>query len=82
MVCGGNGIMSNIQALILDYVVNEVEFCMVVIKLFRWVTGTCLACPTLNVILGCAIVLLDCFRVHPFTIIFVVNTQLGLSNKT
>lgn len=82
MVRSGNGIVSNIRVLILDDVVNEVGFCITIVKFFGWVTGTSLARQTLNMIFSCAVVLLDCFRVHPFTIIFIVNAELGLSNKT
>jgi hypothetical protein len=68
--------------MILDHIINEINFCVVVVKFFRWVTGTSMARPTLNVILGRAIVLLIGVRMYPFTIVFVVNTQPGLSKET
>ena len=73
--------MSDIWVLSLEHVVDEINFCIVVVKFFGWMTGTSLLHTVLNVILGCAIVLLDDIGMDPFTVILTVNTQLSLSKK-
>lgn len=54
----------------------------VTVTFFGWMTSSGLTHLSVGVLLGCAIVLLDGIRVDPFTIIFLVNTQLGLSKET
>jgi len=53
-----------------------------IVAFLRWMASTGLACFPVNTLPSCAVVLLDDVGMNPFTLIFIVNTQLGLSKKT
>lgn len=82
MVGGGDGVVSDICVLILDHFIDKLRLTVVIFILFGWMSRTGLTRLTMDVSLGCAIELLNEIRVNPFTIVFVVNTQLGLPKKT
>jgi hypothetical protein len=79
---GWNGVMPDVWVLILDDIVDQVRFHTTIVKFFGWMTGTSLTHLTLSVVLSCTVILLNGIRVNAFTIVTVVNTQLGLSKKT
>jgi hypothetical protein len=69
-------LVSNVWILVFDNFANEVIFI-----LFRWVASTSLICTLVNLCLDRSIVLLYNVRMNTLTVIFIVNTELGLLEK-
>ena len=69
-------LMSNVWILVFDNFTNEVVF-----VLFGWVASASLIRTSVNLCLGCSVVLLYNVRMNTLTVIFTVNTKLGLSEK-
>jgi len=76
--------VSNIGVLVLDHFIDYAGkwFLKVIITFFRWVTRAGLIFVSVDLRVSCSIVLLYNVRMDSLAIIFIINSQLGLSKKT
>lgn len=69
MIRSWNCIVSNVRVLIFDNFTNEVAFVLI-----GWMAGTSLIRMSVNVSLGCSVILLYDIGMDSLTVIFIVDS--------